>query len=124
MIQDSFTDAHAERIAFIEDEVGFGVYKCRALDCGNHFVVRDNYVAFKHAADNTFLTPGLSFLQFSVSIETSHLRAGAGATRRTVVTLARTQNKVLAVHSFDFRRREQLDVIYFLTVDASDALCS
>src|SRR4051812_5620999 len=97
---DSLANAHAEWIAFVQNEIGFSIYKRGAFDRRNDFVSGDGNVAFKHAADDAFLSPCLAFFQLSIGIETSHLRAGAGTARRTVVAFAGAQNKVLAVHAF------------------------
>ena len=52
---------------------------------------------FKDAADDALLLPYLALAESSVGIKTGQLCAGSGAAWRTIVGLAGTENKILAV---------------------------
>src|SRR5262249_55482253 len=84
-------------------------------------VVDHLHASFKDAADNTFLTPHIAFSQFAVSEKARKLRAGAGATRRAVVSLAGTQYEVFTIDSGQLRRCKELDVIDLVTAESGDS---
>jgi hypothetical protein len=66
------------------------------------------------------LFPNLTFLQFSIGIETGQFCARSGAASGAVVGLARTQDKILAIDTGLFGGSKQFNVIDFLSVCAGD----
>src|SRR3954447_913619 len=78
--------------------------------------------ALKHAADNALLPPHFAFAQLSISKETRQLCARPGPAWRAVVRFTGTQYKIFTIHSRQLRRREQLNVIDFMTAVAGNAV--
>ena len=117
----SSPNAHAEWIARVEDQVRVRVDERRALDARVDLPVAYLNTAFKHAADDAFLSPHLAFAQLAVGIQAGQLGAGAGAAWRSVVRLAGAQDEIPAVDSGLLRRTEQLDVVDLLAIRACDA---
>src|SRR6185503_319635 len=64
-----------------------------------------------HAAHDALLPPDLPLVQFSIREKTCELGAGPCPTRRSIVSIAGTQNEVFAVDSGELRWCKQLDVI-------------
>src|SRR5262249_8009015 len=74
------------------------------------------------AADDALLPPHLPRLQLSIGGQARQLGAGAGAARRAIVRLARTQHEIPAVVARVPRPAEQLHVIAPLSVCSGNAL--
>src|SRR5579863_935356 len=118
----SCANAHAQRVARIQHQLGLSVHKCRPFYAGIHFAIPHFHVAFKYTADNAFLFPYLPLADFAIRVKASQLGAGPRTTRRTIVGFAWTQHKVSTVHSRNLRWTEQLDVIDLLAVRTGDAM--
>src|SRR6202042_2902343 len=114
--------AHAERVAWIEHQLGLGVYECRSLDAGIHLAIPHLHAAFKHTADNTFLLPGLAFADFAIRVKARQLGAGPGATGRAIVGFPGTEHEIPAVHPGKLRWTIKFDVIDLLAVCAGNAI--
>jgi hypothetical protein len=99
----SDTNAHAERIFRIQQQLGLRIHKRRSLDTGIDLPLSHPDCTFKNAADNAFLFPGLAFLDLSIGIETSQLRAGTGPAGGKIVDFAWAEYKVLTIHSGNLR---------------------
>src|ERR1041385_8006781 len=97
MVEYSCSDAHTERVARIQHQLGLRIYECRSLDAGIHFAVADLHAAFKHAAHDAFLLPGLPFFDFAIGVKAGQLRAGSSSAGRTIISLTRTQDEIPAV---------------------------
>src|SRR5690242_4659022 len=80
-----------KRIAGIKYEIRVRRHKRGAFDDGDEIPVADSNLSFKNASDNALLTPRFSGLQLAIGVKASELRAGSGAARRAVVSLARAQ---------------------------------
>src|SRR5690349_15548543 len=73
--------------------------------------VQPTECAGKFATENTLLNPRRALGQFAVGGEARELGARAGAARRTVVSLAGTEDKIVRVAAI-LRRAEEFDVIH------------
>src|SRR5262249_44299746 len=90
-------DAPTERIAFIKQQGGFGIYKGGASNGRRDFsggAVEPTKTAGERAAEDAFLNPGLAFFEFFVRGEAGKFGAGARAAGRTIVSLARALDEV------------------------------
>src|SRR5215469_18612344 len=86
-----------------------------------HFFAAHLNAAFKHAADDALLPPHLALAQFAVGIQAGELGAGACAAGRAVISFARAEHEVFAVHPGDFGWTEQLDVVDLVAMVAGDS---
>lgn len=107
-------DAPAERIAFIEEQRGFGIDESGAGNGGGDFpgsTVKPAKTASEGAAENAFLNPGLALFKFFVRRETGQFCTSAGAAWRTVEGFAGALNEVARMGSGNCWRAEKFDVI-------------
>jgi len=115
-------NAVTERIARVENEITFRRDECRALHDGNDFATLDANLPFEDAANDALLPPYTAGLKLAVGVEASKLGAGSGAARRSVVSLAGAEYKILAVDSWNRRRTKELDVIGLRSIAASNPI--
>ena len=76
---------------------------------------------FEQAADQALLSPELALAQLARSVETSELRTRACSARRTIVTLAGAEHKILTVGLVQRGWPEHFDMVDFTAVLAGDA---
>src|ERR1700691_101230 len=118
----SCANSHAQRIAWVQHQFGLRTYKRRSRDTWIHFAIPYLHAAFKYAAHNAFLLPGLPFANLAIGIKARQLGAGAGTAGRTIISLSGTQHEILAVDSGNLRWSKQLDMVNLFAIRANDAL--
>src|SRR5439155_20200940 len=106
MLVCSCSNAVAKWIAWIQNQFAFTTDKRRTGNARMHAPVSHFDGAFKHAAYYALLLPDFALAQHSISVETCQLCAGASAARRAVVSLAGTQDDILAVDMPKLRRTD------------------
>lgn len=91
------SDAPAEGIGLGKDQCAFSGDVCGSRHGGNHLSLASSQPTEspgESAAQDALLHPGIAFGQFFVGGKTGKLGTGSRATRRTVVGLARAEDKV------------------------------
>src|SRR5262249_44839168 len=109
-------NAPAERIAFIEEQGGFGIDECGAGNGRGDFsrsAVEPAKAASECAAKDAFLNAGFIFFEFFVGRKAGKFGAGAGAARRTIEGFAGALDKIAGMRAGDCGRAEKFDVIDF-----------
>src|SRR6516165_9383955 len=104
-------DAALKRVFRIEDQRGFGGHVGRSGDMGNDPVALALNAAREHAAEDSFLVPGLAGRQLSRGRQAGHLCTRARSAGGSVVGLARAQNKIAAMILPVVWRAVELDVV-------------
>ena len=111
-----------EGITWIEQQCGFGVDEGGACDPGYDFALVDAYASLEDAANDTFLSPDLSFLEFAIGVETRELRTGTGAARGAVVGFTRAKDKIPTMAGGIAGWSKDFDVIDLTTVGSCNAI--
>src|SRR5580698_432653 len=106
-------DAPTKSVARIKDEGRLRSDESRTRNAGQQLSLAQCEAAFENTTDDAFLAPDLAGSEKAFRIQAGQLGAGAGATRRAVVLLARAEHEVPAVYSLSERGAVELDVINF-----------
>ena len=112
-----------KRVRGIAQQGSFCYDKGPATDARNDLArLTASVVRRKSTANDAFLNPYFSRLELLISSQTGQLGAGAGATGRTVVRAARTQDKVAAIRTGIHRRAKKFDVVDLRATLSTDSV--
>src|ERR1035437_2126128 len=112
----------AKRIAWIEYQFGLRIHKRRSFDAGVNFAVPHLHAAYKHTSDNAFLSPGLTFPDLAVGVQTSQLGAGSRTAGRAIVCFSGAKHKISAIRPRNSRWRKRLHVVNLFAIVTRDAV--
>src|SRR5438132_928676 len=87
----------AQRVAVVDKKFGLGRHVRGAGYAGMDSAILAAHATLKDAADDALLSPHVSGFELPIRHETGQFGASASAARRTIISLAWTEHKVLAV---------------------------